>query len=142
MKRLNGIICLVTHKTVLIGLASICLYSLFPFSKDQVRVLIFRECDWTGRRLLFDSNAVQEVRLSPEEQATWKNIANNRQSTENTKSDQQKAIAKKYIDICNGFGYVYAHTANDSGSLGEMIFGSVAMSLKGTSLKVRVTLRD
>lgn len=110
---------------------SICFYSLFPFTKDQVRVLIFRECDWTGRRLLFDSNSVQEVCISPEEQATWKNLANNRQST-----DQQKGTAKNYIDVCNGFGYVYAHTANDSGTMGEMIFGAVAMSLKGTSLKV------
>jgi hypothetical protein len=34
--------------------------SPFPFNKEQVRVLLFRECDWRGRRLLFDSSAIEK----------------------------------------------------------------------------------
>lgn len=97
-------------------------------------MLIFRECDWTGRRLLFDSNAIQEVCVSSEERAAWTNFVKNQRQSNN--SDQKEATTKKFIDICNGLGYVYAHTSNDSMSLGEMIFGAVAMSFKGTSLKV------
>ena len=41
------------------------LYSQFPFSKDQVRILLFRECDWRGRRLLFDSSAIEPVTATP-----------------------------------------------------------------------------
>lgn len=40
-------------------------YSQFPFSKDQVRILLFRECDWRGRRLLFDSSAIEPVTTTP-----------------------------------------------------------------------------
>lgn len=115
------------------------IHSIFPFSKDQVRVLIFRECEWTGRRVLFDSSAVHEVSTTLEEQTAWKkNSANSGQpATPTSRTDQAKSGAiKDFIDICNGIGYVYAHTATDSRSMGEMIFGSVAMSFKGTSLKV------
>lgn len=121
---------------VLISLAST---SIFPFAKDQVRVLIFRECEWTGRRVLFDSSAVHEVSTTLEEQAAWQNNSgkSGQPATPTGRTDQTKCGATKdFIDICNGIGYVYAHTATDSRSMGEMIFGSVAMSFKGTSLKV------
>jgi hypothetical protein len=36
-------------------------FSQFPFNKEQVRILLFRECDWRGRRLLFDSSAIEHV---------------------------------------------------------------------------------
>lgn len=32
-----------------------------PFNADQVRVLLFRECDFQGRKLLFDSSAIQKT---------------------------------------------------------------------------------
>lgn len=33
----------------------------FPFSADQVRILVFKECDIRGRKLLFDSSTVEKV---------------------------------------------------------------------------------
>lgn len=36
-----------------------------PFSADQVRVLLFRECDFQGRKLLFDSSAIQKTDTQP-----------------------------------------------------------------------------
>lgn len=118
------------------------MHSIFPFSKDQVRVLIFRECDWTGRRILFDSSAVHEVSTTPEEQTSWKNngAQNSEPSTVTGQTDRTNCDASKnFIDICNGIGYVYASTAAESRTMGEMIFGSVAMSFKGSSLKVNGT---
>ncbi|XP_073837106.1 uncharacterized protein isoform X2 [Musca autumnalis] len=35
----------------------------FPFDGSQIRILLYRECDTRGRRLLFDSNALEKVYL-------------------------------------------------------------------------------
>lgn len=106
--------------------------SIFPFSKEQVRVLIFRECDWNGRRVLFDSSAVREVSPIPGKETS--NPPSMTGKTDQTKRD----TAENFIGVCNGIGYVYAHTAVDNRTIGEMIFGSVAMSVKGSSLKVTI----
>lgn len=77
-----------------------------------------------GRRLLFDSSAIQKVNLAavPDDDKTV---------TPNGKNQ------KNYIEVSNGYGYKYARPHADYNSIGEMIFGSVAMSFRGTSLKVR-----
>lgn len=49
-----------------------CHFSQFPFDGSQVRILVYRECDTRGRRLLFDSNALEKVYLS--EQNSNKNV--------------------------------------------------------------------
>ena len=103
--------------------------SLFPFSTDQVRIVLYRECDWTGRRLLFDSSAIQKVELST---ATEKETAS-------SKNDNGNKAPKNFIEVSNGFGYKYVRPGSDCNSIGEMIFGSVAMSFRGTSLKVSDT---
>lgn len=41
------------------------IYSQFPFAADQVRVVLFRECDIRGRKLLFDSSAVEKISEGP-----------------------------------------------------------------------------
>lgn len=68
----------------------------FNFSKEQVRVLLFRECDWRGRKLLFDSNAVQKVSL--ENQPCSKLKFGSRQKSENKKTDA-------FVEVTNGYGY-------------------------------------
>jgi len=68
----------------------------FNFSKDQVRILLFRECDWRGRKLLFDSKAVQKVRL--ESQPCRKLKFGSCQKLDNNKSDA-------FVEVTNGFGY-------------------------------------
>lgn len=116
--------------------------SLFPFSHDQVRIVLFRECDWTGRRLLFDSSAIQKVNVSPASKliasessvAKENTVNNNNDSTE--KATNMKSASSHFIEVSNGYGYVYDATSIDSNSIGEMIFGSIAMSFRGTSLKV------
>lgn len=113
-------------------------YSIFPFSGEQVRVLLFRECDWNGRRLLFDSSAVQKVNKPSNNPSP---TSNNIQSGQLPNSSDKDATnsSRTYIDICNGYGYTYDHASCESNNIGEMVFGSVAMSFKGTSLKVTHT---
>ncbi|KAJ9574157.1 hypothetical protein L9F63_008413, partial [Diploptera punctata] len=99
----------------------------FNFSKEQVRVLLFRECDWRGRKLLFDSKAVQKVSL--ESNSCSKLKFGQRQKNENKKTET-------YVEVTNGFGYQYMRPSSDVTMLGEMIFGSVAMSFQGSVSKV------
>ncbi|XP_050309625.1 folliculin-interacting protein 2 isoform X2 [Anthonomus grandis grandis] len=84
-----------------------------PFGTDQVRLMLFRECDFRGRKLLFDSDATQKIPV------------------EKTEAD------KKFIEITNGYGYLVVSKHNgDYQQLSDMVFGSVAMSFRGTYLKI------
>lgn len=87
----------------------------FPFSREQVRILLYQETESNGRKLLFDSNAIQKVNIS----------------AESTPAD------KSYIEISDGIGYKYVKPENDHHTIGEMVFGSVAMAYRGTALKVK-----
>lgn len=62
------------------------------FSNEQVRIILFRECDFRGRKLLFDSHSVQKV---PILDATQPNG-----TTAVTK------VCDKYVEVADGFGYV------------------------------------
>lgn len=79
-----------------------------------MRILLYQETESNGRKLLFDSNAIQKVNLSGG----------------NTPTD------KSYIEISDGIGYKYVKPENDHNAIGEMVFGSVAMAYRGTALKV------
>lgn len=100
---------------------------VFDFNKDQVRVLLFRECEHRGRKLLFDSKAVKKIPLPSLLQCS-------RLRKGVKAEDLRKADA--FVEISNGFGYQYTRPSSDVKSLGEMIFGSVAMVLRGSSFKV------
>ncbi|XP_049767030.1 uncharacterized protein LOC126100466 [Schistocerca cancellata] len=99
----------------------------FSFSKDQVRVILFRECDWRGRKLLFDSETVQKIAIETQQVKT--------KFGSKQKSDKKKKN-EAFVEITNGFGYQYLRPNQDVTVMGEMIFGSVAMSFKGTAFKV------
>lgn len=103
---------------------SIC--SQFPFSNEQVRILLYRECDWRGRRLLFDSTAVQKDNVSA-------SGPNNLHTTPNCKK------YSNYIDTIDGVSYRYTRPDEDFNGIGDMVFGSVSMSMRATTLKVCMT---
>lgn len=42
-----------------------CTAGQFPFTTDQIRVILFRECDIRGKKLLFDSSAVERIPDGP-----------------------------------------------------------------------------
>lgn len=45
---------------------SYCRDSVLEVGAEQVRILLFRECEWRGRKLLFDSITVQKHRSKSE----------------------------------------------------------------------------
>lgn len=99
----------------------------FPFSNKQVRILLFRECDLRGKKLLFDSIGIQNVA-----QHNPGNAQKNRTSCSSTSS------SINHIELSDG--YLYVRPDGDHNSISEMIFGSVAMAFRGASLKVYIRL--
>lgn len=119
--------------------------SQFPFSKDQVRVLLFRECDWRGRRLLFDSSALEPLTSTQQTQHIALNV-NKPSPLKHEKNHVEYCDGKPYkvsIKSCSllnqKFHFLlsqYGRPNPDSKGVGEMVFGSVAISFRGTSFKV------
>lgn len=98
----------------------------FPFTADQVRVVLFRECDIRGRKLLFDSSAVEKISEAPSTTITATTSA----------STNYKLPQTQKCDHCK---VLYQHSSNpknDIKALAEMIFGSAPIAFQGSSLKV------
>lgn len=98
-------------------------HELFTFAVEQVQVAVFRECDFRGRKLLFDSKSVERVSSD-----TKNNVKNERKSSCEQSSE--------FVEITNGFGYSLKKPNGDISHLAEMIFGSVAMSYRGNLYKI------
>ncbi|KAL6261448.1 hypothetical protein P5V15_006540 [Pogonomyrmex californicus] len=81
--------------------------SVLQIGADQVRILLFRECEWRGRKLLFDSNVERKCE-------TPFNIG--------TANDFER---DKIVE-------------DDVSLLSEMVFGTVAMTYRGSSFKVHL----
>ncbi|KAG8227722.1 hypothetical protein J437_LFUL008004 [Ladona fulva] len=98
----------------------------YDFNKEQVRVLLFRECDWRGRKLLFDSQSFQKL--------------SNEKSCSKLKFGGRPQCDVKGVNgfspPSNGCPLQSAKTNTDVSMLGEMIFGSVGMTFKGSAFKV------
>jgi len=60
---------------------SYCRDSALQVETDQVRILLFRECEWRGRKLLFDSMMVQKHRSKSETMCTTVNNAEGKYET-------------------------------------------------------------
>lgn len=151
--------------------------SPFPFSNDQVRVLLYRECDWRGKRLLFDSSAIECINnsttttsstssscsfsaastaSSPSSSSSpscststassssarshqnGNNSSSSSSGYSSSSSHRSSTNSSYHIEYCDGFTYKYGKPNADYNNLGEMVFGSVAMSFRGTTLKVSV----
>lgn len=106
-----------------------CTAGQFPFATDQIRVILFRECDIRGRKLLFDSSAVERIPDGPS--------AGIATATAHTSSVHHKSIPQ--AQKCDHCKVLYQHNTNpksDIKPLSEMIFGSAPIAFQGSSLKV------
>jgi len=81
-----------------------------------VRVILFRECDRKGKKLLFDSNTIERQEL-----------------TGNFEEDSMEL----YTEIGEGVGYKYLHPPyKDVKLISEMIFGSAAVAYQSSNMKI------
>ncbi|XP_075468493.1 folliculin-interacting protein 2 isoform X4 [Ascaphus truei] len=118
---------------------------------NYIRLIVYQDCERRGRQVLFDSKAVLEIK-----DGTAQVLANVLQRsgehapTKTTiKSCQTSSSGTCTISSCNTTPsgctqpakeqlprYQYTKPASDVNMLGEMMFGSVAMSYKGSTLKI------
>uniref|UniRef100_A0A8C7AZH9 Folliculin interacting protein 2 n=1 Tax=Neovison vison TaxID=452646 RepID=A0A8C7AZH9_NEOVI len=125
-------------------------WSCSEFDLNEIRLIVYQDCERRGRQVLFDSKAVHKI----EEVATQKTedvpIKLSAKCCQGSGSSGSSSIsshsssggslqhAKEQLPK-----YQYTRPASDVNMLGEMMFGSVAMSYKGSTLKIHyIRLQD
>ncbi|XP_032510819.2 folliculin-interacting protein 2 isoform X3 [Danaus plexippus] len=88
---------------------------------EQVRLLLYKECDRRGRKVLFDSSTIDKVL-----------------SAKNDRPDIKMEKIPCIVEVTDGNSYIYKGQATDASVLGEMIFGAVAMNCKSVSFKIHI----
>ncbi|NXG69823.1 FNIP2 protein, partial [Baryphthengus martii] len=117
-------------------------WSSSEFDLNEIRLIVYQDCERRGRQVLFDSKAVRKIDEAVvqkmAEDASVKISAKNCQASNgnNNISSHSPSIRcmqniKEQIPK-----YQYTRPASDVNMLGEMMFGSVAMSYKGSTLKI------
>ncbi|NXP19497.1 FNIP2 protein, partial [Scytalopus superciliaris] len=117
-------------------------WSSSEFDLNEIRLIVYQDCERRGRQVLFDSKAVRKIDEAVvqkiADEASVKTSAKNCQATNgnNNISSHSPTVScmqniKEQIPK-----YQYTRPASDVNMLGEMMFGSVAMSYKGSTLKI------
>ncbi|XP_067993289.1 folliculin-interacting protein 2 isoform X3 [Melanerpes formicivorus] len=117
-------------------------WSSSEFDLNEIRLIVYQDCERRGRQVLFDSKAVRKIDEAVVqkmvEDASVKTSAKNCQASNASSSisSQGPSIScmqniKEQIPK-----FQYTRPASDVNMLGEMMFGSVAMSYKGSTLKI------
>ncbi|KAJ8339717.1 hypothetical protein SKAU_G00343500 [Synaphobranchus kaupii] len=104
---------------------------------NQIRLIVYQDCERRGRQVLFDSKAIHKLDGSdpksgeePQAKTHGRCYQANRSgactiNTPGASSDKDPLPS-----------YQYTRPASDVNMLGEMMFGSVAMSYRGSTLKI------
>ncbi|XP_068043291.1 folliculin-interacting protein 2 isoform X6 [Anomalospiza imberbis] len=117
-------------------------WSSSEFDLNEIRLIVYQDCERRGRQVLFDSKAVRKIDEAVvqkmADEAFVKTSAKNCQASNgnNSVSSHSPSLScmqniKEQIPK-----YQYTRPASDVNMLGEMMFGSVAMSYKGSTLKI------
>ncbi|XP_075054268.1 folliculin-interacting protein 2 isoform X2 [Mixophyes fleayi] len=118
-------------------------FSCSDFDLNCIRLIVYQDCERRGRQVLFDSKAVCEIKDETTQRAG--EDAPNRTKSCQTSSSGTCTISSRYT--ASGCAqpareplpkYQYTKPASDVNMLGEMMFGSVAMSYKGSTLKIHL----
>lgn len=116
-------------------------WSSSEFDLNEIRLIVYQDCERRGRQVLFDSTAVRKIdeaviQKMAEDAAVKASVKNCQAGNGNNISSHSPSISclqniKEQIPK-----YQYTRPASDVNMLGEMMFGSVAMSYKGSTLKI------
>ncbi|KAK7057030.1 hypothetical protein SK128_000545 [Halocaridina rubra] len=138
----------------------------FRLQRDGIRVLLYRECDTRGRKLLYDSKTVVRVPIAesaasgvPSCKTMFKtgkystpssssmgvssiSVSHHvkKSSTSNIKSQTASSSSKSdtFAEITGGYGYQYQPHESDTKQLGELVFGTVALAYRGSCSKLHI----
>uniref|UniRef100_A0A8C8RIF8 Folliculin interacting protein 2 n=1 Tax=Pelusios castaneus TaxID=367368 RepID=A0A8C8RIF8_9SAUR len=117
-------------------------WSCSEFDLNEIRLLVYQDCERRGRQVLFDSKAVRKVDVAATqktvEDALGKASAKCYQASNGTNSISSCSPSASCTQPIKDQlpKYQYTRPASDVNMLGEMMFGSVAMSYKGSTLKI------
>uniref|UniRef100_A0A8D0GXK4 Folliculin interacting protein 2 n=1 Tax=Sphenodon punctatus TaxID=8508 RepID=A0A8D0GXK4_SPHPU len=115
-------------------------WSCSQFDLNEIRLIVYQDCERRGRQVLFDSKAVRKIDPTTQktaEDATAKNAAKCCQAGNGTSGISSRLSADYKQHVKEPLPkYQYTRPASDVNMLGEMMFGSVAMSYKGCTLKI------
>ncbi|XP_058406258.1 folliculin-interacting protein 2 isoform X4 [Diceros bicornis minor] len=122
-------------------------WSCSEFDLNEIRLIVYQDCERRGRQVLFDSKAVhkiEEVATQKTEDVPIKVSAKCCQGSSSGSSSSSGSISSSHSSSGGSLQhakeqlpkYQYTRPASDVNMLGEMMFGSVAMSYKGSTLKI------
>ncbi|XP_030744728.1 folliculin-interacting protein 1 [Echinops telfairi] len=121
-----------------------CLWNwpLPEFDPSQIRLIVYQDCERRGRNVLFDSSAKRKT-----EDITVSKLCSDAQvkvfgkccqlkpgGDSSSSLDSSTTSSSDMKDQCPK--YQGSRCSSDANMLGEMMFGSVAMSYKGSTLKI------
>ncbi|XP_075065938.1 folliculin-interacting protein 1 isoform X2 [Mixophyes fleayi] len=115
----------------------------YEFDPSQIRLVVYQDCEKRGRNVLFDSSAKRRTEdLSVSKLVsdapvrvfgTWCQLRPGGDSSTSLDSSAN-SLASDTKEPCPK--YQSSRCSSDANMLGEMMFGSVAMSYKGSTLKI------
>uniref|UniRef100_A0A803Y0V1 Folliculin interacting protein 2 n=1 Tax=Meleagris gallopavo TaxID=9103 RepID=A0A803Y0V1_MELGA len=117
-------------------------WSSSEFDLNEIRLIVYQDCERRGRQVLFDSKAVRKIDEAViqkmAEDAPVKTSVRTCQASSGNNSISSHNLS---ISVTQNVKeqipkYQYTRPASDVNMLGEMMFGSVAMSYKGSTLKI------
>ncbi|NXP49108.1 FNIP2 protein, partial [Heliornis fulica] len=117
-------------------------WSSSEFDLNEIRLIVYQDCERRGRQVLFDSKAVRKideavVQKMAEDAAVKTSDKNCQASNGNNSISSHSPSISCMQNIKEQIPkYQYTRPASDVNMLGEMMFGSVAMSYKGSTLKI------
>ncbi|XP_066487766.1 folliculin-interacting protein 2 isoform X2 [Tiliqua scincoides] len=113
-------------------------WSCLGFDLNEIRLIVYQDCERPGRQVLFDSTAVRKIDEVTSQDASGKTSGKCCQATSgaNTISPCSSSFKSRQPFKEDLQNYQYTRPASDVNMLGEMMFGSVAMSYKGSTLKI------
>ncbi|XP_039555971.1 folliculin-interacting protein 2 isoform X2 [Passer montanus] len=109
---------------------------------NEIRLIVYQDCERRGRQVLFDSKAVRKideavVQKMADEASVKTSTKNCQASNGNSNVSSHGPSVSCVQNIKEQIPkYQYTRPASDVNMLGEMMFGSVAMSYKGSTLKI------
>ncbi|XP_053559757.1 folliculin-interacting protein 2 isoform X2 [Bombina bombina] len=113
------------------------------FDQNDIRLIVYQDCERRGRQVLFDSKAIREIKDETVQRSSEDSLSKTTPNSCQTSSSGTCTISSRTAS--SGYShpareplprYQYTKPASDVNMLGEMMFGSVAMSYKGSTLKI------
>ncbi|XP_040200590.1 folliculin-interacting protein 1 isoform X1 [Rana temporaria] len=113
----------------------------YEFDPSQIRLIVYQDCEKRGRNVLFDSNAKRKTEelsvsklVSDAPVRVFGKCCQLRPGGDSSSSLDSSANSSDTKEQCPK--YQSSRCSSDCNMLGEMMFGSVAMSYKGSTLKI------